>query len=248
MPRMPRRKSTTGCFHVICRGVGKQILFEEERDYQFFLSRMTRFGDECGITLSAYCLMENHVHLLVNDHQDKLSLFMKKMEVSYSVYFNKKYERSGHLFQGRYLSEPIEDEKSLLAVVRYILNNPRKAGICSASAYKWSSYHLFQKPEAGVDTTILHQILGSEEAFHAFIDSDDEETGICNIECETPPKNDRWAIEVARNSLDGISPAVVKSLVREERNRCLRMLKEKGLSLRQIERLTGVSRTVIRRA
>ena len=248
MPRNIRRKSFTGYYHIIIRGVAKQIIFENSMDYLVFLKKLRRYILEENIILIAYCLMENHVHLLVNDHQDKLSLFMKKMEVSYSVYFNKKYERSGHLFQGRYLSEPIEDEKSLLAVVRYILNNPRKAGICSASAYKWSSYHLFQKPEAGVDTTILHQILGSEEAFHAFIDSDDEETGICNIECETPPKNDRWAIEVARNSLDGISPAVVKSLVREERNRCLRMLKEKGLSLRQIERLTGVSRTVIRRA
>lgn len=77
--------------------------------------------------------------------------------------------------------------------------------------------------------------------------SDNEETETCDIECESPKKNDRRAIEVARNSLDGISPAVVKSLVREERNRCLRTLKEKGLSLRQIERLTGVSRTVIRR-
>ena len=139
MPRHARHISTSGYFHLIVRGIGRQALFEENTDYFFYLSILKRYSEETGVKVCAYCLMENHVHLLVHDLSGAVPLFMKKIGVSYSSFYNKKYERCGHLFQDRYLSENVETEKNLLTVCRYILNNPRKAGICTAETYPCES-------------------------------------------------------------------------------------------------------------
>ena len=127
MPRQPRQFGNSGYMHLIVRGIGKQILFENQDDYSFFLAILRRFSTETSVSILAYCLMENHVHLLVHDEQHHSPLLMKKIGVSYSRYFNRKYKRSGHLLQDRYRSEPIETDGSLIRVFRYILNNPEGA-------------------------------------------------------------------------------------------------------------------------
>lgn len=87
----------------------------------------------------AYCLMDNHVHLLLNTNHDDLAVIMKSIAVRYASFYNWKYSRTGHVFQDRFKSEPIEDERYLLAVVRYIHNNPIKAGMIEKPAdYEWS--------------------------------------------------------------------------------------------------------------
>lgn len=88
--------------------------------------------------------MDNHAHLLVNEGEDEISRIIKRIGTSYVYYFNKKYGRVGHLFQDRFKSEAIEDDSYLLAVVRYIHNNPVKAGIVkNASSYRWSSFNAY---------------------------------------------------------------------------------------------------------
>ena len=149
MARKARRKSISGYSHLIMRGNNKQILFEKPEDYRFFISRMARYCQEAGIRIIAYCLMDNHVHILVHDPENAVSEMMKKLGVSYSKYYNEKYERIGHLFQGRFLSEPVENDEYLLTAYRYILNNPRKAGICPAEKYRWSSYKGYPIPISG---------------------------------------------------------------------------------------------------
>ena len=140
MPREARNPGEWGYLHLIARGIGKQILFEEKADFLHFLHLLKRFGDETNVAICAYCLMDNHFHLLVYDPAFSSPLFMKKLEGTYAAYFNRKYERSGHLFQNRYKSKVIDSEDALITVLRYILNNPRKAGISSAAEYPWSSY------------------------------------------------------------------------------------------------------------
>ena len=140
MPRKPRSFSNSGYMHLIIRGVGKQVIFEDQKDYAYFLKILERFSQEADISILAYCLMENHVHLLVFDPQGHTSFMMKKLEVSYAYFFNQKYKRVGHLFQNRFLNENINSEESLLRVFRYILNNPVKAGICPAHAYRNNVY------------------------------------------------------------------------------------------------------------
>ncbi len=95
-------------------------------------------------TLYGYCIMDNHVHLLMKEESDSISRTMKRICISYSHYFNKKYEREGHLFQVRFRSERIESEDYLLACIRYIHNNPVKAFIVrEPSDYEWSSYNAY---------------------------------------------------------------------------------------------------------
>ena len=165
MPRQARELSESGYYHLIVRGIGRQAIFEDGEDYAFYLSRLSRYSREASVSVCAYCLMENHVHLLVRDEKGHMSPMMKRLGVSYAHYFNQKYARVGHLFQDRYMSESISNETYLLVVLRYILNNPQKAGICRAEDYAWSSYALYDREDAFVDTSVFHELLGNTERY-----------------------------------------------------------------------------------
>ena len=164
---------------MIVRGVGRQVLFEEDGDYFFFLIMLERYSLETGVAICAYCLMENHVHLLVQDTNGQVPLLMKKIEVCYAAFYNRKYDHCGHVFQGRYLSEPVDSEKYLLTVFRYILNNPKKAGISSAKEYIWSSYNEYARQDSFVDSSIFLDLIGNRESFERFIEIEED---ICCME------------------------------------------------------------------
>ncbi len=245
MPRQARQLSDSGYLHLILRGIGKQILFEDREDMEFFLSALCRFCRETEVTLCAYCLMENHVHLLVNDSKGNTPLLMKKLGVSYARHFNGRYGRCGHLFQDRYLSEAIEDDGYLLAVFRYILKNPQKAGICPAAEYEWSSFAAYDDPASFVDTSLLRELIGGREAYLAFLSSDSEET--C-MEYEPIRRNDDWAKETMKKLLGVSSGTSLQQMDRADRSAALKALKGAGLTVRQIERLTGINRNVVQKA
>lgn len=245
MPRVPRRLGASGYMHVIVRGIGRQILFDERQDYLFFLSRLRRFCEETGVRLCAYCLMDNHVHLLLKDPENRAALLMKKLGVSYSYYFNKKHDRSGHLFQDRYLSEAIDTDAYFLTVLRYILNNPRKAGICATPEYEWNSYTAYGDPDSFVDTSLARELLGDRESYAAFIAQTNDDK--C-LEFERSARNDEWAATVLRECLGVESGLALQAFDRKARNDALRKLKERGLTVRQIERLTGLNRGVIQKS
>ena len=193
----------------------------------------------------AYCLMENHVHLLVCDPKQKTPLMMKKLGVSYAQYFNRKYDRTGHLFQDRYLSEAVEDDAYLLMVFRYILNNPRKAGICATRDYPWSSYAQYDLPAPWMELSLVRSLLGSTADYEAYIDEVNDDR--C-LEFERPPQDDIWAIAALRECLGVESGTALQGYARKERNEALRALKGCGLTVRQIERLTGINRNVVQKA
>ena len=245
MPRQARTKSESGYFHLIVRGIGKQILFEERGDYLFFLNRLERYCLEQDVGVCAYCLMENHVHLLVHDGKDHVSLLMKKLGVSYSQYYNRRYKRQGHLFQDRYLSEAVENESYLLMVFRYILNNPWNAGICPAADYEWSSYGLYAHPTKMMELALVRELIGDEEQYRRFVNAANED--VC-LEFETPKRGDDWAREKIAERLNAESGSTLQSLDRKGRDAALQQLLEEGLSIRQIERLTGISRGIIQKA
>ena len=142
MPRTARQHGNSGYYHIIARGIGKQVLFEEDEDYYFFLNTLKKYMEEEKYQVVAYCLMENHFHLLLKI-EDGMDRIMKKISTRYAFYYNTKYEREGHLFQDRYKSLPIENDLYLMSVVRYIHNNPVKAGISSVDRYRWSSWYAY---------------------------------------------------------------------------------------------------------
>lgn len=236
--------SISGYMHIITRGIGRQQLFEEDADYQHYLSALEKYSMETGVRISAYCLMGNHVHLLVHGEADQIVLLMKKLGVNYSGWFNWKYERTGHLFQDRYKSEPVEDERYLFTVFRYILQNPEKAGICPASEYRWSSYHLFENPPEYMDLSPFRRRLENSEQYQAFLSSGKEDA--C-LEFTEPRHNDQWAQSVIQQELGIRSGTELQNLDRKLRDAALIKLRAKGLTIRQIERLTGINRNIVQR-
>jgi len=144
MPRIQRKRSETGYYHVMIRGNERRNIFYDEEDKNRFMEIIIYKKQKDNFYLPAFCLMDNHVHLLIGEGSEDIAKIMKKINVSYVYYFNNKYNRVGHLFQDRFRSEVIENESYLISLVRYIHQNPVKAGIVkSVGHYKWSSYNSY---------------------------------------------------------------------------------------------------------
>jgi REP element-mobilizing transposase RayT len=134
-----RRLSRVGYYHVLNRGVAKGRIFLDERDYRKFLVIIEEASTEYGFEIYSFCLMPNHYHLLVETKEENLSRFMQKIGSRYTVYFNKKYNRVGPLWQGRFKAYFIYTERKLHTLVRYIEFNPIKAGITrEIGGYRWA--------------------------------------------------------------------------------------------------------------
>ncbi|MEI8175674.1 MAG: transposase [Candidatus Omnitrophota bacterium] len=142
MPRPSRAFLNPGCYHVITRGNQKQKTFRDKNDFAVYLSMLKRAKRKHGIRLYAYCLMENHVHLLIDiDHARIMSKFMHSINLGYTAYYNAKYATVGHLWQGRFKSKPILKGGYLIHCANYIEHNPMRAGVIDDIAnYPWSSY------------------------------------------------------------------------------------------------------------
>ncbi|MHB8142761.1 MAG: transposase [Thermoleophilia bacterium] len=128
MPRKPRIDAPGLFYHVIARGIERREIFCDERDRQKFLERLGTLSTETETPVYAYALVPNHVHLLLRRGPGSISLFMQRLLTFYAIYFNKKYNRAGHLFQNRFKDFVCRDETYLLQLVRYINLNPLRAG------------------------------------------------------------------------------------------------------------------------
>ena len=129
MPRASRVKSESGIYHIMLRGINQQVIFEQSEDYEKFTEILNKYKAISGYKVFAYCLMSNHIHLVIKQEKESIEQILKRIAGSYVYWYNWKYYRKGHLFQDRFRSEPIEDEKYLLTVIRYIHRNPVKAEI-----------------------------------------------------------------------------------------------------------------------
>jgi len=146
MSRQRRKLSSSQIYHVMLRGNSGRDIFIDDEDKHRFLNILTNKKKDNEFVIYAYCLMDNHIHLLLKENKDNISHIMKRIGTAYAVYFNKKYQQNGHLFQDRFKSEVIEGELYLLAVIRYIHNNPLKARLVKLPEdYKWSSYSEYLK-------------------------------------------------------------------------------------------------------
>ena len=122
------------------RGNERKDIFIDKEDKEKFIKIIIAKKVNNAFKLYAYCIMDNHLHLVIKEQKETISQIIKKIAISYVYYFNNKYKRVGHLFQDRYKSETIEDEAYLLSAIRYVHNNPEKAEITKKEKYKWSSY------------------------------------------------------------------------------------------------------------
>ena len=142
MPRTARFTIENGYYHIITRGNQKQIVFKEETDYTIYLNILNKYRKRYKAKLYCYCLMPNHVHLLLEVSEPQaLRKFMSGLNLSYTVYFNAKYNKVGHLWQDRYISRLIHKDKYLLDCINYIETNPIRANLVQdITIYPWSSY------------------------------------------------------------------------------------------------------------
>ena len=155
MPRQARKFSKSKIYHIIYKGIDGNDIFYEERDRKYFLRILLENIEEYNYRVFAYCLMSNHIHLVLEIQDEILSRAMKSLSVKYVFYFNKRYGRSGPLFQNRFKSKCVENQKYFLDVCRYVEQNPEKAKICLTQEYIWSSYHEYIGNGKIVDRKVL---------------------------------------------------------------------------------------------
>ena len=233
-------------YHVMARGVGSQIIFEDSPDRTMFIGLMERELANEG-DLLAWCLMDNHFHILVELDMTSLSAAMRRMLSAYATYFNMRYGRTGHLFQDRFASEPIDSDEYLLAVVRYIHRNPVKAGISKTCNYRWSSYGAYVSGNGTCSTKRVLEMLGSADEFVRFHSSEGQEKCL-DILPTRSRVDENTALEIAQKVLGQNPAACAAALDRAERDRAIRELRDSGLTIKQIQRFTGFGRGVIQRA
>jgi len=144
MPRGPRLQFPGGMYHVVCRGNNRERIFRDDTDRQRYLTLLRDYRDRWNAVIHAYVLMPNHVHLLIETPSRPLSEFMRGLNTAYTMGFNRRYHRIGHLFQGRYKSHVVEKDAYLLELTRYIHLNPVRAGLVDRpERFLWSSYREF---------------------------------------------------------------------------------------------------------
>ncbi|SCW43029.1 REP element-mobilizing transposase RayT [Ruminococcaceae bacterium YRB3002] len=243
MPRSKRLKVIDGYYHVMARGVGQQIIFERESDYRYFKDLALDLAEEMGVEVIAYCLMDNHVHMLLKDNC-KLSLYMARLLGGYAQRYNFIYMRTGHLFQDRFKSKCIVGSQSLLNVYRYIMNNPAADRIAPMDEYRWSSYSDYFSDSPRTHIEYIKSLLPVKDVFEMFMNSKDENDRT-DYESDWLRLDDDALIERMRQLLDIESGFEIAGYDKERRNEALRTLRKDGFTIRQIARLTGIGRGVI---
>lgn len=154
MPRPPRLLLSHSYYHIITRGNNRHQTFKDPADYQYFLDKLALYKKELPFDLFHYCLMPNHVHLLVRTkNAAAFSLFMKKLNLSYFHYFRRRYGWVGHFWQDRFKSQPVGKDSYFIQCGKYIELNPVRAGLTEkAEGYPFSSYSYYR---LGQNNTLL---------------------------------------------------------------------------------------------
>ena len=248
MARQARVKSTTGIYHVILKGLDGRNIFLDDSDRSIFIEKLNKAREAGGFQLYAYCLMDNHIHLLIKEGEE-LGTSIKRITVGYVQLHNNKYGRTGHLFQNRFSSEVIEEEQYLMAVVRYIHRNPLKAGmIARLEEYPWSSYdkviQAYQVNSTTLDIEIIKDYFPTVADFVRF--SEEENQDKC---LEINPKtrlNDVQLTDMLRQNGKYLN---LGELSVEKRNRLIKQIQqETGSSIRQLSRVLGLGKMMVEQA
>ncbi|OQB21182.1 MAG: Transposase IS200 like protein [Firmicutes bacterium ADurb.Bin182] len=239
MPRTARKKSSSGIYHIIIRGINRQSIFSDEEDYEEFIRILSECKKLSGFNLYGYCLMGNHVHLLIKEGTEAIELIMKRIGTRYVVRYNRKYRRTGHLLQDRFKSEAIEDNGYFLAVLRYIHQNPLKAGLCkSPDLYPRSSYRDYTSKNGITDVDFALELIGesqfikfmNEQTNEKVLEYDEDKIRLTDTQlCEKIEHEHNIKAIMIQNEPKGKMIKILKQI-----------LKYDGVSTRQLSRVTGI--------
>ena len=247
MARRPRIE-LAGKYHVINRGVAQMRIFDEPVDYEYFEELMCFYAKSFGITIHNYCLMSNHYHILLEIQSENLSKFMRQLNMNYSIYFNKKNKRTGHLWQGRYKSWYVTDEAYLYTLMCYIEQNPLKANMVKELAdYPYSSYHYFLDyqniPECLQNAWTVQNHKDDKEAIEAFLTAPVDTTQLQELKTasslvEAPNSDNRPDMEKLESMFRNITDI-------KKRNKQILKAIEQGYSQHGIAKVLGLSQQAV---
>ena len=235
MSRLPRNYMNTPFFHVITQGIEKSYIFEKAEDIKYYVKIMYKIKEEHNINIIAYCIMNNHTHMLAETKSiEQLSKYMQRINTTYGKYYNKKYSRVGYVFRDRYKAEGIYSEKHLYNCIKYIYNNPVKAGICNKpEEYPYSNYKMMKTEFKERYSLMTNSECNNEE--YVFIDVDEKNVITCNKIIEAYLKENRIDLKSIKQR---------KELLKE----LILLLKDKNkISLRKIAEELEISRETVRK-
>ena len=262
MPRQPRESSGTGIYHVMMRGINHQNIFEDKEDYYQFLTTLDVMAQSYepdgtpggrNYILYVYCLMSNHIHLLIREREDTIGMAIKRIASSYVYYYNHKYSRDGHLFRERFKSEPVNDMAYFVTLLRYIHQNPLKAGIVTnVNDYEFSSWQEYCDKDGVLfplcDTqTVLNRIPYNELNALVYEPLSDDVTCLDIEEASKGRPSDDQVMMFIKEKTGATNISAFQQLPDEIRRSVLVELKGRRASLRQLERLTGIGKSMIYR-
>ncbi len=182
MGRKPRLEEEGGIYHVIQRGNNREYIFSDNTDKDYLIGQFCLLCGVTGCHVYGFVIMGNHYHLVLKTSAEPLQSVMHRLNLRYSKYYNREHEHTGHVFQGRYKAIPVSDERYILSLVRYLHQNPVRAGICKwVEEYRWRSDSFYRENKHDwVDTDLVLDILSDNRktSVKEYIDfMSDEESG-----------------------------------------------------------------------
>ena len=162
MSKYLREFSNSKIYHIIIKGIDESTIFYDDEDRNVFFNKLKVTKKKFKYKILAYCLMNNHVHLVISIENENLSKGIQSLIIRYASYFNRKYDRKGPFVQNRFNSKKVESQRYFLEVCRYVHRNPEKAGIEKTEKYRWSSYLEYIGKEKIIDRRFLMHYLGND--------------------------------------------------------------------------------------
>ena len=221
------------------RGIDRQLIFGDTEDYTRFLDIVKECRIACGFQLYAYCLLGNHVHLLLKVQEESLETIFKKIGARYVYYYNVKYQRVGHLFQDRFKSEPVEDDAYFLTVLRYIHQNPVKAKLCAkAEVYPYSSFAEYLNNSDFIDADFVFGMIEPSD-FIEFNNAANSDVCLDIAVSSRRAVTDMQAQAIIEKISHCKTITAFQELDEQKKAHFVRKIYGKGVSIRQLSRLTG---------
>lgn len=234
-------------YHVTTRGAGRRAIFDDDNDRTKYTDVLFNLTEQSTGALVAWCLMDNHVHLLFHMEIHALSALMQRLDTTYAQYFNGRHGHIGPVFQARFDSRPINTDEHLISTVAYIHRNPKDLGQGDWRKYRWSSFPDYLTESSRCETDVVVELMGGFEGFVRFHNDNDSFVEV-RLDGYRRRLNDSEARRILVERLGESFSDTLGSLSKKERDSELISLYASGLSCRQIERLTGVGRNTVSRA
>lgn len=243
MARIRKENINTSFFHIMVQGINKEYIFNSNENINKYMKIMKETKEKIDIMILAYCIMNNHAHILVHEEDiENVTKYMHRVNLLYAKYYNKKYNRVGYVFRDRYKTQPIYSEKHLYTCVRYIHNNPVKANICKkANEYQYSScyrniFYTDTELERNVKKNMYNEQtdLQEEEKF-VLMENEKNKEQICQeIIKQTMLKNSLTKESLYQN--EKVLGDIIRKLKQEE-----------DISYRMMEKILGTNRKKLKK-